>query len=95
MKRNFSSINPIVAVNDSDSVQIDCIVTGFPKPWIEWISLAETHEAHLHTDLPGEQHEMRLVLDNVTRDDAGAYVCKATNGFEEVERNIALVVQCE
>ena len=95
MRRTLRDSHPVIAINESDSVYIDCIVTGSPRPIVRWFSLDKSYDAHLHTTQRVERVDIRLVFDKVTRDDAGAYVCRATNGDEEAERTIDLVVQCE
>ncbi|KAK9538589.1 hypothetical protein VZT92_003751 [Zoarces viviparus] len=62
------------------TVKLACKVTGVPKPAVTWYKDGRTVEADPHhiiiEDLDGS---CTLILDNMTADDSGQYMCLATS----------------
>ncbi|XP_041469921.1 neuronal growth regulator 1-like [Lytechinus variegatus] len=84
---------PTIAVNESDSFYVDCVITGFPPPLLQWISLVNDIESAMNMQYINVHGGIRLVVDNVSRDRGGDYVCRASNSYGEAEQIISLVVQ--
>lgn len=82
---------------------IPCEVTGFPEPTITWEFNGDTG-INLMDELSTEQIKYKklgdgLFIQNINREDAGAYTCKAfqitdalTNSKEQV---VKLLVHCK
>ncbi|XP_063959835.1 neurotrimin-like isoform X2 [Lytechinus pictus] len=84
---------PTITVNESNSFYVDCIITGFPPPLLQWISLVNDIESAMNMQYVNVNGGIRLVVDNVSRDLGGDYVCRASNSYGEAEKSIRLIVQ--
>eukprot|EP00057_Strongylocentrotus_purpuratus_P028891 XP_011683365.1 PREDICTED: brother of CDO [Strongylocentrotus purpuratus] len=86
---------PTITVNESQSFYVDCVITGFPPPLLQWISLVTDIESAMNMQYASVNGAIRLVVDNASRDDSGQYACRASNPYGDVEKRIRLVVQYE
>ena len=81
----FTDVPQNITVNRSTPLFLNCDATGFPEPKIKWeksgITLFETKQ---------------LNISNSKRNDAGEYVCIASNGVRQEKTARAYVtVQCK
>nr|XP_057946874.1 MAM domain-containing glycosylphosphatidylinositol anchor protein 2-like isoform X2 [Doryrhamphus excisus] len=89
-----------IVAQEGDTVELQCLVSGKPKPTVLWSRLEESQAA---TALAGdaanltESYDGVLRLGNVTREMGGTYCCQTSqyNGFNVKPRQalIQLVVQ--
>lgn len=91
-------------VQEGDTVDLQCLVSGKPKPIILWSRVEEGGAAAAAALMPDgsdqvESYDGVLRVSNVTRDMSGTYRCQTSqyNGFNVKPREalIQLVVQCE
>ena len=81
----FTELPQNITVNSSTPLVLNCDASGFPEPKIRWeksgINLSETKQ---------------LNITSSNRNDAGEYVCIASNGGKQEKTVSAYVtVQCE
>ena len=81
----FIEVPQNITVNTSTPLSLRCDASGFPKPRIRWkksgINLSDTKQ---------------LNITSSKRNDAGEYVCIASNGVRQEKRVRAYVtVQCK
>ena len=81
----FTEVPQNITVNMSSPLFLSCDASGFPEPKIRWekfgISLS---------------HYKQLNISNSNRNDAGEYVCRASNGVRQEKTVRAYVtVQCK
>lgn len=89
---------------EGDTVDLQCLVSGKPKPIILWSRVEESGVAAAATALmpdgsvQTESYDGILRISNVTREMSGTYRCQTSqyNGFNVKPREalIQLVVQC-
>lgn len=87
---------------EGDTVDLQCLVSGKPKPIILWSRVEESAAAAAALMPDGsaetESYDGVLRISNVTRDMSGTYRCQTSqyNGFNVKPREalIQLVVQC-
>ena len=81
----FTDVPQNVTVNMSTPLFLSCDASGFPEPKIRW-KKSGTYVSHTK----------QLNLSGSTRDDAGEYVCIASNGVGQDKTVRAYVtVQCK
>lgn len=93
---------------EGDTVDLQCLVSGKPKPIILWSRVEESSGAAAAVVAPSlmpdgsvemESYDGVLRINNVTREMSGTYRCQTSqyNGFNVKPREalIQLVVQCE
>ena len=79
---------------EGDNVTFTCNATGNPAPAFRWTKIGSvlTTGSRISLSSDGKQ----LTLTNVTREDSGQYVCKATNNVTTVPSDSAtLNVECK
>lgn len=88
-------------VQEGDNVDLQCLVSGKPKPIILWSRVEESGSAGdlmIDAEAQTESYDGILRLSNVSRDMSGTYRCQTSqyNGFNIKPREalIQLVVQC-
>lgn len=68
----------LVAVNEGESVVLDCVSSGTPRPVVSWFydSVPLPNQ-----DLPHIQQASNdsLVISVVVKEDEGMYICRASN----------------
>ncbi|XP_037551175.1 MAM domain-containing glycosylphosphatidylinositol anchor protein 2 isoform X1 [Nematolebias whitei] len=88
-------------VHEGDTVDLQCLVSGKPKPIILWSRVEESGSAAVPTAMPDgsaqvESYDGILRINNVTREMSGTYRCQTSqyNGFNVKPREglIQLVV---
>ncbi|XP_065059828.1 mucosa-associated lymphoid tissue lymphoma translocation protein 1-like isoform X2 [Rhopilema esculentum] len=72
-----------VSEHEGGSIRLRCNAKGFPLPTYQWIKL---DEGELDTGIDKE-----LILENVTPEDSGKYVCRVANDVNAVNSDIATV----
>ena len=81
----------MVAVNEGESVVLDCISSGTPQPLVTWF-----HDSVPlpNPDLPHIQQASNdsLVISAVVRGDEGVYICRASNQAGTESGTVALRV---
>lgn len=90
-------------VQEGETVELQCLVSGKPKPIILWSRLEEGASGPAPLLMPDGSAEMEscdglLRVSNVSRQQSGTYRCQTSqyNGFNVKPREalIQLVVQC-
>lgn len=85
-------------VQETETVELQCLVSGKPKPIILW-SRADREMAMPDGSMQMESYDGILRIVNVSRDMSGTYRCQTSqyNGFNVKPREavIELIVQCE
>ncbi|XP_050397623.1 neogenin isoform X2 [Patella vulgata] len=95
----------IVKINHSDSVEggivnITCIATGDPLPWVSWHSTNSTAFAQTHSEIKSFNNrqpekgtnEMTVMFQDVSTRQAGKYMCLAKNIAGSVNSTLDLQV---
>ena len=81
----FTEVPQNITVNTSTPLLLSCDASGFPEPKIRW----EKSGINL-------SHDKQLNIPSSNRNDAGEYVCIASNGGRQEETVRAYVtVQCK
>ena len=80
-----TATNP--SYNERSPVNISCTATGKPDPDIVWI-----HEGQVKSSGVKAAH---LTFGEVSKEDAGMYLCMANNSADRTEKRLKLVVNCE
>ena len=81
----FMEVPQNITVNTSTPLFLSCDASGFPEPQIRW----EKSGINL-------SHTKQLNISSSNRNDAGEYVCIASNGVRQEKRARAYVtVQCK
>ena len=81
----FTEVPQNITVNTSTPLFLGCDASGFPEPQIRWEKSGITLS-----------HTRQLNLSSSNRNDAGEYVCIATNGGRQEKTVRAyVVVQCK
>lgn len=93
--------SPMVA-READTVELQCLVSGKPKPIILWSRYDKEKEKELPMpdgSMQMETYDGLLRIVNVSRDMNGIYKCQTSqyNGFNVKPREAAvqLIVQCK
>ena len=99
-----------VTVNETESADLTCTVTGAPQPNITWYILTDSSNGTVevientrYTIVEAVSTERDknvqvvsvLTISNTTMDDTGVYTCNATNVQGSDEDSGRLDVQCE
>ena len=80
-------------MNASSGATLECnILSGNPLPELKWVK--EDRKKNTITDLV---HESTLTITDVTRNDAGTYLCMADNGFGPlpVQKAVRMEIHCK
>ena len=89
--------SPLV-VREGDTVELECLVSGKPKPIILW-SRADKEAPMPDGSLQAESYDGVLRTVNVSREMTGSYRCQTSqfNGCNVKPREavVELIVQCE
>lgn len=73
-------VGQTLSVLSGTKVSIECPVSGVPKPDVTW----SRQDNKMDTDGHVLVKESLLIINNVTREDTGVYLCKAVNFAGEV-----------
>ena len=99
-----------LTVNETESADLTCTVTGTPQPNITWYMLADSSNGTveviestrydiMETVSTGEDKNIGvasvLTISNTTKDDTGVYTCNATNVQGSDVDSGRLDVQCK
>ena len=82
-----SAIQPIPNVNitEGENLTLLCNVSGSPLPMVSWIKVGD--------DISTNGSE--LVFTNISRTQAGEYICEASNGCGNASETASIEVQCK
>ncbi|XP_068572104.1 protein turtle homolog B isoform X1 [Cebidichthys violaceus] len=87
---SFTATPPqYVEAKEGGSTMLSCSAQGNPKPMISWLREGE----ELATDAKYSVHDGSLTILGITRDDRGAYTCRAYSDQGEVLHTTRLLVQ--
>ncbi len=75
-----------VTKNETNDVTITCLVSGCPAPSVTW------NKKGSNTILANTAD---LKLSNVTQNEAGVYVCFASNNVTNASAEVSLTVNCK
>ena len=94
VKPEISTIpEDLLIVNASSTATLECnILSGNPVPEVKWVK-----EDQEHNTITDKAHDSTLTITDVTREDAGTYLCMADNGFGPVPvKNVVRIeVHCK
>ena len=92
---------PSITVNESDTVTLDCLISGNPLPDILWlkkdnerlINITSTTDDRITMDTMQCLHyencyQSILSITNVNKTDEGEYVCQGMNSVPDIMGNI-------
>ncbi|GFR08100.1 twitchin, partial [Trichonephila clavata] len=80
-------------VQDGESVTLKCTISGDPEPQVEWTKNGKALHSSKEISLKYKTGVATLSIEEVYPEDAGEYVCKATNSIGEVSTKCKLQVQ--
>lgn len=83
----FEKLLSDILANEGETIELDCIVVGEPKPIIKWfLSNNEIVESdHIQFAYNAEDGKTKLILKNVSIDDKGVYTVHATNSLGDAK----------
>ncbi|XP_073674607.1 myosin light chain kinase, smooth muscle [Garra rufa] len=94
-KPEFSKTPSDLTVPQGSSVQLACLITGYPDPEVVWLKdgeLLELQEECVKVDYE-EDGSCTLTLENVSLQHSGLYSCKATNALGEALCSATVTVE--
>ena len=81
-------------VNEGSNVTFLCNATSNPSPTLSWTKNGNLINQSFN-DIVLSQDSQTITINNVQREDAGIYVCNATNNVNSVSASAYLNVQCK
>ena len=81
-------------VNEGGNVTFQCNATSNPSPTLSWTKNGNAINQSSNNIVLSEDNQT-LTINNVQRNDAGIYVCNATNNVNSVSASAYLNVQCK
>lgn len=81
-------------VNEGETVILDCVANGNPKPQIKWLRNGE--DINIGSDSNATFRMIgtgSLQITSITEADAGNYQCRASNTMDSADIEISLMVQ--
>lgn len=84
-----------ILANEGETIELECIVVGEPKPAIKWFLSNNEINAndHIQFAYSAEDGKAKLILNNVTNDDKGVYKIQATNALGDAKCFSHLIVK--
>ncbi|GBN78554.1 Twitchin [Araneus ventricosus] len=79
-------------VQDGEQVTLKCTVSGDPEPQVEWTKNGKILHSSKEISLKYKQGIATLTIEEVYPEDAGEYICKATNSMGTVSTKCKLQV---
>ncbi|GFU14694.1 twitchin, partial [Nephila pilipes] len=79
-------------VQDGESVTLKCTISGDPEPQVEWTKNGSALHSSKEISLKYKSGIATLTIEEVYPEDAGEYVCKATNSIGTVSTKSKLQV---
>lgn len=79
-------------VNEGDTVTLDCVANGNPKPQIKWLRNGEDIEINDGNSRFRMIGTGSLHIISIGEADAGNYQCRASNSMDSADIEISLVV---
>jgi len=90
---DFSTRLIDTSINDGQPLELVCKVTGDPEPQITWLKNGKTISSSNVLDLKYRNRLATLKINEVFPEDAGEYICKATNSLGTKETSCKLTVK--
>ena len=84
---HLAGAGSIVNIEEGSKAQFECSAQGFPKPQVHWI--LKSNQGQVFSKL------QTLILHQVKPENAGAYLCVATNSEGRGEDGLQINVLCE
>lgn len=79
--------------NEGDTVTLDCVANGNPKPQIKWLRNGEDMEISETNSKFRMIGTGTLQITSIGEADAGNYQCRASNSMDSADIEISLLVQ--
>jgi Immunoglobulin I-set domain len=85
-----------ITVSEGDvNVELHVSCDGYPRPSIKWyIDGMEITSSRKEFTCVEENHDYKLIINEVTTELRGKYSCKVTNQFETIESEAVVTVNC-
>ena len=84
MPSSIQSI-PDKVVIEGNNVTLTCIASGIPEPVVSWINVGSGNRTAGNV----------LEFDNISRHEAGEYICEARNPCRNTTESATIDVQCK
>ena len=84
MPPTISSI-PDKTVNETDNLNLTCMATGVPSPFVSWVKVSSGQRTN----------GSLLQLTNINRSQAGEYRCEASNECGNAVETVNINVPCK
>ena len=81
-------------VNEGGNVTFQCNATSNPSPTLSWTKNGNAINQSFNNIVVSKDSQA-LTINNVQRNDAGIYICDATNNVSSVSASAHLNVQCK
>ncbi|XP_072334658.1 basement membrane-specific heparan sulfate proteoglycan core protein isoform X2 [Scyliorhinus torazame] len=81
-----------VRLGVGNSITLECIVMGEPRPTINWRRVSGRHRNNLGRQLPREGDPI-LTISSARLQDSGTYSCTSSNLFATVEVQVEVIVE--
>lgn len=84
-----------ILANEGETIELECVVVGEPKPAIKWfLSNNEIRASdHIQFAYSADDGKAKLILNNVTNDDKGVYTVQAYNALGDAKCFSHLIVK--
>lgn len=85
---NVQISTPMIIINENEPAMLTCTASGIPRPVITWSKISDSLPVHSAVS----EASGSLIIDHVTSNDAGIYICKATSILGTAEKYVTLQV---
>lgn len=89
----FRYNNILVSLNFKVKRELDCCLSGYPKPSIKWYrNNVEIHSSRT-TKMEFDGSKVKLTITNVQTSDSDSYKCVAENeaGQDQIKANVSVI----
>uniref|UniRef100_T1J5H7 Ig-like domain-containing protein n=1 Tax=Strigamia maritima TaxID=126957 RepID=T1J5H7_STRMM len=80
-------------VKEGEKVTMDCVVTGQPKPKVKWFFNSRELKPSPDFDMKYDDNKATLTIREIFIEDAGEYICRATNIYGTVISRCIMTVE--